>query len=178
LESPAIPDVPRLFDRIRPILVDEHDYILAGHGIWLAHRQLGRQQIAVQVIDHLTEVHKRAFSLADNQIGANPEWDDEKLRALIANLERELDDVSVLGFDPEELDRLLADLTPEQAFVDEDEMPAAPVRSTSLPGDVWILGKHRLLCGNRTQAESLTVVLEGSLADMVPNAVSRPQPPN
>ena len=157
----------KTFQALRPILVDEHGYILAGHAILLAHQRLGRQQIAVQVIDHLTELQKRAFLIADNQIALNSEWDDQKLSALIATLEKELDDVSVLGFDPEELDRLLHDLAPEQIFVDEDEVPVPPVQSVSLPGDVWILDKHRLLCGDSTQAESLAAVLEGSLADMV-----------
>jgi len=157
----------KTFQPLRPVLVDEHGYILAGHGIWLAHQLLGRQQIAVQVIDHLTEPHKRAFLIADNQIALNSEWDDQKLGALIATLEKELADVSVLGFDPEELDRLLADLAPEQILVDEDEVPITPVQSVSVPGDVWILGKHRLLCGDSTQAESLAAALDGRTADMV-----------
>ena len=157
----------KAFQALRPILVDEHDHILAGHGIWLAHQRLGRQEIAVQVIDHLTELQKRAFLIADNQIALNSEWDDEKLSALIATLEQDLDDVSVLGFDPEELDRLLADLAPEQLSVNEDEIPVTSVPLVTLSGDVWILGKHRLLCGDSTQAESLAAVLDGSLADMV-----------
>jgi DNA modification methylase len=157
----------KTFQALRPILVDEHDNVLAGHGILLAHQRLGRTQIAVQVINHLTELQKSAFLVADNQIALQSEWDEQKLSGLIATLEQELHDVSVLGFDPEELDRLLHDLAPEQAFVDEDEVPAAPVRSISLTGDVWILGKHRLLCGDSTQAESLAVVLEGRAADMV-----------
>jgi DNA modification methylase len=155
------------FDVLRPIVVEEQDYILAGHGIWLAHRQLQRQEIAVAVVDHLTEPQKRAFLIADNQIALNSAWDDQKLGSLIATLERQLEDVSVLGFEPQELDRLLADLAPEQAFVGEDEVPLAPVRAVSLPGDVWTLGKHRLLCGDATQAEILSQVLGGQEADMV-----------
>jgi DNA modification methylase len=155
------------FQSLRTVLVDEYDYILAGHAIWLAHRRLARQQIAVQVIDHLTELQKRAFLVADNQIALNSEWDEEKLRALVAKLEKELRDVGVLGFKPEELDRLLQDLAPEQIFVDEDEVPMTSVRSVSLPGDVWILDQHRLLCGDSTQAEDLAAALEGSPAHMV-----------
>jgi len=133
----------KTFQALRPILVDEHDQILAGHGILLAHQRLGRTQIAVQVIDHLTELQKSAFLVADNQIALQSEWDDQKLSALIATLGQELDDVSVLGFDPEELDRLLHDLAPEQLSVDEDEIPLTSVPPVTLTGDVWILGKHR-----------------------------------
>lgn len=72
------------FEALRPIVVDEQDYILAGHGIWLAHRQLQRQEIAVAVVDHLTEPQKRAFLIADNQIALNSAWDEQKLGSLIA----------------------------------------------------------------------------------------------
>jgi len=157
----------KTFKPVRPILVDEQGYILAGHGVWLAHRLLGLPEVAVQVIDHLTEPLKRAFLIADNQIAYRSEWDDQKLSALVATLERQLENVKVLGFDPQELDRVLADLAPEPAFIPEDEIPLPPVRRVTLPGDLWILGRHRLLCGDSTQAESFSQVLEGQPADMV-----------
>jgi DNA modification methylase len=157
----------KLFKPLRPIVVDEQDQILAGHGIWLAHQLLGYQQIAVHVFDHLTKANKLAFLVADNQIGQNSEWDEGKLSALIADLEKQLKDVSVLGFDPEELDRLLTDLAPEQGLVDEDEVPPTPSQAVSLLGDVWVLGKHRLLCGDSTQAESFNKLLAGQPADMI-----------
>jgi DNA modification methylase len=155
------------FQALRPIVVDEQDYILAGHGVWLAHRKLGRQQIAVQVFDHLTELLKRAFLIADNQIAQKSEWETEKLSALVASLEKQLEDVSLLGFDPEELDRLLADLAPEGGFIPGDEVPLPPPRRVTLPGDIWLLGRHRLLCGNSTEVESFSKVLQAQAADMV-----------
>jgi len=155
------------FQTLRPILVDEQDQILAGEGLWRAHQKAGRTHIAVQVLDHLTEPLKRAFLIADNQIDLSSEWDDQKLSEVIARLDRELKDVTVLGFEPEELDRVLADLAPERAFIPEDEVPSAPIRRITLPGDVWILGRHRLLCGDSTEAASFSKLLQDQAADMV-----------
>jgi DNA modification methylase len=155
------------FDVVRPILVDEDDYILAGHGLWAAHRHLGRKEIAVQVLHHLTTEQKDMFLVADNQIALNADWDQEKLRSIVAELEQQMVDVGVLGFSSQEWDRLLADLAPEQAWVDEDEVPKTPALAVSVAGDLWNLGKHWLLCGDALAGESLQRVLRGQSADMV-----------
>ena len=155
------------FELIHPIVVDELDFILAGHGLWQAHGLLGRQEIAVLVINHLTEVQKRTFLVLDNQLALISEWNEEKLRALIARLEHELEDVNVLGFDSHVLDRLLADLPAELGFIPEDELPPTPPRPVTVPGDLWVLGRHRLLCGDSTRAETFSRLLAGRAADMV-----------
>ena len=155
------------FQAVRPILADEKDFILAGHGLWRAHRLLGRTEVPVTVLSHLTQAQKRLFLIADNQLALNSEWDEQKLRSTVAALERELEDLAVTGIGPKELDRLLADLAPEPAWADEDEAPKTPTWAVSVPGDLWVLGRHRLLCGDALSAESLQRVLQDTAADML-----------
>lgn len=155
------------FDLVRPILVDEKDFILAGHGLWLAQRALGRREIPVTVLHHLTEQQKQLFLIADNQLPQNAEWDEEKLHGIIAGLEQQLGDLKVLGFSPAELDRMLADLAPEPGWVDEDVAPPASSWSVTVPGDLFVLGRHRLLCGDATAEGILEQVLQGQPAGMV-----------
>jgi len=150
----------------RPLLVDENGVLLAGHGTLQAARHLGLQEVPVIVIAHLTELQKRAYMIADNQLALNSEWDEEKLGHELAELERELVDLKVVGFSPEELDRLLADLAPE-SLVDEDSVPPPPRIAITVPGELWLLGKHRVLCGDALSSENLDRVMQGRSAAMV-----------
>jgi len=150
----------------RPLLVDENGVLLAGHGTLQAARHLGLQEVPVIVIAHLSALRKRAYMIADNQLALNSEWDEEKLGRELAELERQLVDLKVVGFSPEELDRLLADLAPEP-LVDEDSVPPAPKLAVTIPGELWLLGKHRVLCGDALSAESLDRVMQGRSAAMV-----------
>ena len=155
------------FGFTQPILVDENDTILAGHGKWLAACQLGLSDVPVIVLRGLTEIQKRAYLIADNQLGLNSSWDEEKLRPLVEQLERELASLDITGLSPQETDRILADLAPEQNFVDEDAVPETSVLSVTVTGDVWVLGKHRLCCGDATSSDAYEWVLQGTRADMV-----------
>ena len=155
------------FGFTQPILVDENDMILAGQGKLLGARQLGLTEVPVIVLSGLTEIQKRAYLIADNQLGLNSSWDEEKLRPLVEQLERELASLDITGLSPQETDRILADLAPEPNFVDEDAVPETPVSSVTVQGDVWILGKHRLGCGDATSREAYEWVLQGTPADMV-----------
>jgi DNA modification methylase len=155
------------FKFTQPILVDENDTILSGHGRLLAARQLGLTEAPVIVLSGLTETQKKAYLIADNQLGLNSSWDDEKLRRLVEELERELASLDITGLSPQETDRILADLAPEQPFVDEDVVPETPVLSVTVLGNVWVLGKHRVGCGDATSAEAYQRVLQGTSADMV-----------
>jgi hypothetical protein len=127
---------------------------------------LGLREVPVIVIAHLTELQKRAYLIADNQLALNSDWDEEKLGRELEELERQLVDLKVVGFSPEELDRLLADLVPEQ-LVEEDSVPETPRQAVTIPGELWLLGKHRVLCGDALSSESLDRVLEGRPAAMV-----------
>jgi len=150
----------------QPFLVDENGTILAGHGKYLAARRMGLKEVPVKVLRGLTETQKRAYLIADNQIAMNADWDPQKLRSELEALEKELFDLPTLGFGPQELDRILSDLEPE-SLVNEDDVPRTPALAVTVAGDVVVLGRHRLLCGDATQSESFARVLEGRLADMV-----------
>jgi len=147
--------------------VDETGIVIAGHGILLAARWLGLQEVKVIVVDHLTETQKRAYLIADNQLAANSSWDEDKLSHELDALEKELFNVIELGFSPQELDRLLYDLAPERLPEDEDSVPEKPTLAVAAPGDVWVLDRHRILCGDATSSDSLKEVLDGQPADMV-----------
>jgi DNA modification methylase len=155
------------FGFTQPILADENDTVLAGHGRLLAARQLGLTEVPVIVLRGLTEIQKKAYLIADNQLGLNSSWDEEKLRPLVEELERELASLDITGLSPQETDRILADLAPEQNFVDEDAVPETPALSVTVAGDVWDLGGNWVGCGDATSGEAYQRVLRGTPADMV-----------
>jgi hypothetical protein len=119
----------------------------------------------VIVLEHLTEIQKRAYVIADNKLVLNTEWDLELPRQEVAAAEAELRKLDV--FSDQEYEELLAELDREKGAVDEDDAPEAPVTPVSVAGDLWILGNHRLLCGDSLVLEKLEKVLEGGSADMV-----------
>jgi DNA modification methylase len=155
------------FGWTNPVLIDEQGGILAGHGRLLAARKLGLAEVPVIRFEHLSEAQKRAYLIADNQLTLNSGWDDELLAAELAWLRDERFDLDLVGFDASELERLLA-LADGEAASDEaqDEVPEPPEDPVSKPGDLWILGDHRLLCGDATVLADVERVLGGQLADM------------
>jgi len=112
-----------------PILVDTNSGIIAGHGRLLAARKLGLEEVPVIVLDHLTEAQKRAYIIADNQLALNAGWNDELLGIELAALQQENFDVGLLGFDDEELARLLAAQDAAEGLTDEDAVPELPTVS-------------------------------------------------
>ena len=149
----------------RSLMADENDMLLAGHGLWLALVHLNYLEVPVQVLRHLTPAQKRSFLIADNQIGLNSIWDDQKLGLVLQELEKDLVDMDVIGFSPQELDRILADLAPED-LADPEDVPKTPPLAVSVPGDLWLLGRHRLFCGDSLLPDSSDQVLQGQAADM------------
>jgi DNA modification methylase len=152
------------FGFTNPILVDSQDGIIAGHARLLAARQLGRSEVPVIVLSHLSEAQKRAYILADNRLALDAGWDDEILRAELEALEAEGFDLNLVGFEADELKALLED---EPSYGDEDDAPAPTVIPVSRAGEVWILGSHRILCGDALDPSHLDLVLAGDAADMV-----------
>jgi DNA modification methylase len=142
-----------------PILVDTKAGIIAGHGRLLAVRKLQLREVPVIVLDHLTEAQKRAYILADNQLALNAGWDDTLLAAELAALQDEEFDVGLIGFADEELARLLAAQDAAQGLTDEDAIPEVPQTPVSAAGDLWVLGRHRLLCGDATKAHAVSRLL-------------------
>jgi DNA modification methylase len=156
------------FGWTNPILVGGDGVIIAGHARLAAARKLGIAEVPVIVLDHLTETQRRALVLADNKLALNAGWDEEMLRVELESLQEDDFNLDLVGFTSEELDDLLRD--PEEThdgLTDEDVVPEAPETAVTVPGDVWLLGEHRLLCGDATQMEAVEKVLVGGLADMV-----------
>ncbi|MBM3748949.1 MAG: site-specific DNA-methyltransferase, partial [Acidobacteria bacterium] len=151
-----------------PILVGLDNVIIAGHARLLAARKLGMTEVPVIVLDHLTPSQRRALVIADNRLALSAGWDEEMLRVELAALREDDFDLDLIGFTAEELEELLADPETEVAgHTDEDAVPDAPEAAVTVPGDVWILSSHRLLCGDATQIADVEKVLAGGLADMV-----------
>jgi DNA modification methylase len=156
------------FGFTNPLLVDGADGILAGHGRLAAAKDMGLAEVPVIVLDHLSVEQRRAYILADNQLALNAGWDDELLRIELEALRLEDFDLSLIGFSDDELAELMPEveeLPPEDA--DADAVPEPPVDPVSKPGDVWLLGKHRVMCGDSTLLTEVERLMAGAKADMV-----------
>ncbi len=156
------------FGWTNPILAGADGIVIAGHARLLAARKLGMTEVPVIVLDHLTESQRRALVLADNRLALNAGWDEEMLRVEMAALDEDGFNLELVGFTDDEIETLLRD--PDEVHAgntDDDAVPEAPETAVTVPGDVWILGEHRLLCGDATQMADVEKVLAGGLADMV-----------
>ena len=149
-----------------PCLVDERGVLIAGHGRLLAARQLELETVPVIRLEHLSEAQARAFRIADNRIAENAGWDEELLGAEFGWLREEADfDLDLTGFDLDEIDGLLREDEPA-GNTDDDAAPEPPDNPITRPGDLWLLGGHRLLCGDATVLGDIERVLDGGLADL------------
>jgi DNA modification methylase len=157
----------RDFGFTNPILVDSKAGVIAGHGRLLAGRKLIMREVPVIVLDHLTERQKRAYVIADNKLALNAAWDEDLLRLELAALRDEDFDLGVLGFEDEELAHLLESGEGAAGLTDEDAIPEIPVNPTSLTGDLWLLGNHRLLCGDATRSSDIDRLMSGDAGDLV-----------
>ena len=143
-----------------PILAGSDGGIVAGHGRLAAARKLGLTTVPVVVLDHLTPTQRRALVIADNKIAENAGWDEELLRLELAELQEADFDLALTGFDADELLEIMAgEETTTEGNTDEDAAPEVPVNPVSKPGDVWIMGQHRLLCGDATDPASYDTLL-------------------
>ena len=155
----------REFGWTNPVLVDGANGIIAGHGRVLAARKLGLERVPVIELAHMSEAQKRAYVLADNQLALNAGWDEALLRLELADLSELGFDLGLIGFGAGELERLLAG-EGRTGLTEDDEAPALPEQAVTRPGDLWVLGEHRLLCGDATVLADVERVLDGQLADM------------
>lgn len=135
-----------------PCLIDERGVLIAGHGRLLAARRLSLHDVPAIRLAHLTDAQARAYRIADNQIALNAGWDEATLAAELARLKEDGLDLDLLGFGEDDLDRLLSDryIGDAGSTSDEDSVPDPPEDPITRPGDLWILGDHRLLCGDAT----------------------------
>jgi len=149
-----------------PILVDEAGGIIAGHGRTMAAKKLGMKTVPVMVASGWSDAKKRAYIIADNKLALNAGWDDEMLALELGELGDLGFDLDLTGFSADEI----AALMPEQieaGLTDEDEVPEIPETPVTVLGDVWILGKHRLMCGDSTSIDAVEKLMAGQKADMV-----------
>jgi ParB-like chromosome segregation protein Spo0J len=137
-----------------PILVGADDDVIAGHARELAAKKLRMKEVPIILLRHLTEAQRRALVIADNELALNAGWDETALRTELEAL-READyNLDLIGFDDIELQRLLEAQHAAPGLTDEDAVPDVPQQPTTLPGDVWLMDKHRLPAGSRAKSPS------------------------
>jgi DNA modification methylase len=155
------------FGFVNPVLVGADGVIIAGHARVMAARKLGMTEAPVIVLDHLSQAQRRALVIADNRLAQDARWDEEMLRVELEALREDEFNLDLLGFADDEIEALLAE--PDDSIAgntEDDAVPETPETAVTVPGDVWLLGDHRLLCGDSTQMEAIQKVLAGGLADM------------
>src|SRR4051794_34000602 len=157
----------REFGFVNPILVDTQAGIIAGHGRLLAARKLQRSEVPVVVVDFLTEAQRRAYVIADNRLAESAGWDEELLQLELKALQDAEFNVNLLGFEDEELARLLAEQGVAEGLTDEDAVPEIQPTAVSTTGDLWLLGNHKLLVGDATRRSDAETLLGAEAADLV-----------
>jgi DNA modification methylase len=150
------------FGFTNPLLIDENDQIIAGHGRVEAAKRLGLNELPCIVLDGLTEIQKAALVIADNKIAMNAGWDDSILKSQLDFLKDNDFNLNLTGFNPDELDLFYPSPLP-LALCDDNELPELVEDSVINPGDLWTLGSHRLLCGDSTNALDVEKLLDGQL---------------
>jgi ParB-like chromosome segregation protein Spo0J len=148
-----------------PVLVDESGSLIAGHGRILAARQLGITEIPTMMARGWTDAQVKAYRLADNQLALNAAYDPELLRLELGELNLGGFDLRLTGFGDLELKDILAKRT--EGLTDPDDAPPVPEHPVTRTGDLWLLGRHRLLCGDSTVATDVERLMSGSEADIV-----------
>ena len=159
------------FGFVNPVLIDEHNQIIAGHGRVAAAKLLGWQEVPVLRIEHLSEAEKRAYILADNRLAEEAGWDREMLAIELQGLIDIDFSIELTGFDAVEIDLVLDEAAaaeaPDQDVDDEVPLLPSPEAAITRPGDLWRLGRHRLLCGDATDAASYAALLGEAKASIV-----------
>ena len=164
----AVAESLRQFGFRQPIVVDAEGVIIVGHTRWKAAKKLGLVKVPVHVATDLTPEQIRAYRIADNKTGELAEWDLDLLPIELQDLQQAEYDLSLLGFDEDELAKLLAGEAGVSAgLTDPDDVPEPPDDPVTQPGDLWVLGNHRLLCGDSSSTADLDRLLDGASIDMV-----------
>ncbi len=156
----------REFGFINPVIIDCDFNVIAGHGRIMAAKEEGISKVPCVFVDYLTEAQKKAYILADNRMAMDAGWDEELLKVEIEALQAEDFDLSLTGFDEKELAGFFdtSDNAKEDDFDVDTELGKPPVTKT---GDLWLLGNHRLLCGDSTKEESYALLMNGKKANLV-----------
>ena len=158
----------REFGFINPVIIDRDYNIIAGHGRVLAAKEEGIMEIPCVFVDYLTEAQKKAYILADNRMALDAGWDEELLRIEIESLQGEDFDVSLTGFEEQELADLFAIEGDKAAKDDDFDLSAALEKASFVErGDLWIVGRHRLVCGDATRTEDVERLMDGKKANLI-----------
>ena len=157
----------REFGFINPVIVDKDYNIIAGHGRVIAAKAENFTEVPCVLVDHLTEAQKKAYIIADNRMALDAGWDEELLRVEIESLQAEAFDVSLTGFDDKEIADLFKGEESEVKDDDYDLSAALEKAAFVERGDVWIVGKHRLVCGDATSPEDVTLLMDGHRANLI-----------
>ena len=154
------------FGFTNPVLIDGQGGIIAGHGRIMAAQKLKMDEVPTITLSDLSDAQKKAYIIADNKLALNSGWDDELLKIELEQL-KELDfDLGLIGFSDDELALLMGGETTE-GLVDEDQVPELVDDPVTVLGDVWLLGNHRLMCGDSTSIDAVERLMDGQKADMV-----------
>ena len=148
-----------------PILIDENNTVLAGHGRLFAAQLLELEQVPTMLAEGWSEKQKKAYIIADNKLSIS-DWDEELLRIELNDLENMDYDLDLLGFELDELNDLFPELETE-GLTDEDAVPEVPVIPVTKKNDIWILGNHILMCGDSTLSDDVEILMDGEKSDMV-----------
>ncbi len=154
------------FGFTNPVLIDEDGGIIAGHGRVMGAKKLSLTEVPCIVLTGLTEAQKKAYIIADNQLPQNASWNEEMLRLELESLQEFDFDLDLLGFEEDFLGALL-DSDVEEGLTDEDHVPELPIEPVSVEGDVWLLGDHRVMCGDSTSVDAVELLMDGKKADMI-----------
>lgn len=156
----------REFGFTNPVLIDAEDGIIAGHCRVLGAQKLGLDDVPCIRLTHLTEMQRRAYVIADNRLALSGGWDESMLAVELADLMAAGYDTALTGFTTEELAALMLEEIPA-GLTDEDATPEPPETPVSVLGDVWLLGKHRVMCGDSTSIDAVEKLMDGGQADML-----------
>jgi DNA modification methylase len=154
------------FGFTNPILIDKDNGIIAGHGRVAAARKLNLSQVPCIRLEHLSETQRKAYILADNRIALNSGWEADLLSVEMAELKDLGINLESLGFDSDEIDALLNKIEPTAGLTDEDEAPEVQEQAITKLGDIWVMGNHRLMCGDSTNIQAMETLTGGHLVDM------------
>ncbi len=155
----------REFGFTNPVLIDDQNNLIAGHGRLLAARKLKMDKVPAIVVSGLDERKRRALVIADNKLALNAGWDEDALRVELQDLAADFGEL--MGFSEDELVALLKDDEATEGLTDEDAVPEAPEQPVTVEGDVWVLGRHRLMCGDSTSIDAVEKLMDGKKVDLV-----------
>jgi len=155
----------REFGFLNPIITDGQSGIVAGHGRVMAAQKLGLDTLPTIDAAHLTEAQRRAYVLADNRMALDAGWDNDLLKIELQGLGEMDFDLTLTGFDLGEIAALTLDAT--EGLTDPDDVPDVPAVPVTVLGDVWLLGRHRLMCGDSTSIDAVERLMDGARIDLV-----------